>query len=106
MSDAQREGTQGKGATRNADAADASRPSTNSSLTESRASSSGSREEPRASTAEPLGLEDVSFEQDEEGPPLHPEVGFESDTGADGDMPLTPKPITAQVVGRTDVGLV
>ena len=48
----------------------------------------------------------MSFEQDEEGPPLHPEVGFESDAGADGDVPLTPKPITAQVVGRTDVGLV
>ena len=73
---------------------------------EPRASSNSSHAEPRASTAEPLGLEDVSFEQDEEGPPLHSEVGFESDAGADGEVSLTPKPITAQVVGRTDVGLV
>jgi len=83
MSDAQREGTQGKGATRNADSIDAARPS----------------------HAEPLGLEDVSFEQDEEGTPLHPEVAFEN--GAEGnEVSLAPKPIQAKVVGRTDVGLV
>ncbi|MFT3928238.1 MAG: Stp1/IreP family PP2C-type Ser/Thr phosphatase [Myxococcales bacterium] len=46
----------------------------------------------------------MSFEQDEEGPTLPPEAAFEN--GADGEVSLAPKPITAQVVGRTDVGLV
>jgi serine/threonine protein phosphatase PrpC len=127
MSDTQREGTQEKGATRNADSADASRPSNDSSRADARASTDSSRADarastdssradpratdslrgPRASAAEPLGLEDVSFEQDEEGSPLHPEVGLESAAAAEnGEVSLTPKPITAQVVGRSDVGLV
>lgn len=85
MSDAQREGTQGKGTTRDADAVDGTRPF----------------------HAEPLGLEDVSFEHDEE------RAGGSSEPQAPGAAPLATdeaqvqsSTITVHVVGRTDVGLV
>ncbi len=84
MSDAQREGTEGKGTTRDTDAADGARPH-----------------------AEPLGLEDVSFEHDEERAGAPPETNV-SGAGLppSDEAQLPPSPITIQVVGRTDVGLV
>jgi protein phosphatase len=115
MSDTQREGTQGKGAARNADSADAARPTFDGSRGEPkssfdrspRAGLEGSRAEPRASAAEPLGLEDVSFEQDDEGTPVQAGAGFDSAGGSgSGEVTLAAKPITAQVVGKSDVGLV
>ncbi len=101
MSDTRREGTQGKGVTRDADSAEAPRPTPDSSGAESRASSDGPRP-----AAEPLGLEDVSFEQDEEGAPLKAGEGLETAASGSGEVSLAPKPIAAHVVGRSDVGLV
>jgi serine/threonine protein phosphatase PrpC len=79
MSDAQREGTHGKGGPRDADSADAA------------------REPSRA-----LGLEDVSFEQEDERVTLPPE----SRSRAGAVHETEPSAITVRVVGRSDVGLV